>query len=590
MSRHLDLSARSADVPQPRKPAASPMTAPRPRDLRRYSRRRFLALGAGVAGAVIVGCGDSDQANSGGGTVTPTSEPLPSIRLRRRARLPQQVSDAIRLGIVPVEGSGDFSIPEQELIYSRLVGFDPRQSVAHVDLAREVEFIEPLLLRVSLQPEVLFHADNDGVSHRLTAERVLRDFERKAADGVYLFDEVIEHLEAPDDETLLIGLRAPFALLFELLARPEASIHGPGRYAAFNEPVGSGPFIPVGRLGWGQAYAASPGWYGGVPAIAELGMVYAQQDRELDSVFVRGDTDVRIHPDADSRTASTARRDVVRVTRPSRRMRGLGLSLLGQKDNRPVRYVEAFQDERVRRAVSRALDREALNELDGALLSGPVGPAHAGDALPAVELGAHELLTHDPADARALLRAADAEDLAFRIQHQDSSGMLVLGRVIVEQLREAGFDPALNAMPQAGWESAFLQGDFEATIFELKPLETPDLGLRLHTSGGLSGRYSLWGYSNPVFDAAVRDVLSELDPEARARRSRQAQRLLLEQVPAMFPIGAPRDHASIAATLHGYEFGAYGFNSGYLAAAWTRTPTAPDEEEASDAADEQEDG
>jgi ABC-type transport system substrate-binding protein len=563
------------------------MTASRFRRPRRYSRRRFLALSAGVAGAVLVGCGDSDEANPRSITATPTGEPLPSIRLRSRARLPQQVADAVRIGVVPVEGAGDFSPLEQDLVYSRLVGFDPRQSVAYVDLAREVEFIEPLLLRVSLEPEALFHAGDDGVSHRVTAERVLRDFRRKAADEVYLFSEVIEHLEAPDDETLLIGLRAPFALLFELLARPEASIRGPGRYAAFDEPVGSGPFIPVGRLGWGQAFAASPGWYGGVPAIAELGTVYAQQDRELDTFFVRGDTDVRAHPDADSRTAATARRDVMRVTRPSRGMRGLGLSLLGQKDSRPVRYVEAFQDERVRRAVSRALDREALNELDGAMLSGPVGPAHAGDALPVSELAAHELLTHDPADARALLQAAEAEHLAFRIQHQDSSGMLVLGRLIVEQLHEAGFDPALNAMPQAEWESAFLHGDFEATIFELKPLETPDLGLRLHTSGGLSGRYSLWGYSDPVYDAAVREVLSELDPEARARRSRHAQRLLLEQVPAMFPIGAPRDHASIAATLHGYEFGAYGFNSGYLAATWTRTPAVPTDDDADDGQDEE---
>src|SRR5690606_13136298 len=102
-------------------------------------------------------------------------------------------------------------------------------------------------------------------------------------------------------------------------------------------------------------------------------------------------------------------------------------------------WVEAFQDQRVRRAISLGLDRRALLELDGSAPTGPVGPAHAGDALPVAELQAHELLQHNPEEARALLDAAGAVDLEFRVQHMDTAGILPVARLVVEQLREAGF-------------------------------------------------------------------------------------------------------------------------------------------------------
>jgi ABC-type transport system substrate-binding protein len=306
-------------------------------------------------------------------------------------------------------------------------------------------------------------------------------------------------------------------------------------------------------------------------------MRFAVGDPELDSAFLRDEVDVRVHASITSRDAVAVRDDAVSVRRASRRQRGLGLSLLGRKDGRSVRWVEAFQDDRVRRAISLGLDRPVLLELDDAAMSGPVGPAHAGDALPSAELQAHPLLQRDLEEARTLLAAAGAEGLEFRLQHLDSSGILPLARLVVEQLGEAGFAPRATAMADAEWETSFQRGDFEACIFELEALQTPDLGLRLHTSGGLNGLFSLWGYSNPVYDSAVRDALSELDPVQRAELSHEAQRLLLEDVPAMFPLASPREYATLSPRVRGWEFGAYEFNAAYLSATWTVNdePVAP---------------
>ena len=106
----------------------------------------------------------------------------------------------------------------------------------------------------------------------------------------------------------------------------------------------------------------------------------------------------------------------VLLERPARALRGLGLSMLPAKGGNAVRHVAAFQDRRVRRACSLALDRDALLAFDGGLASGSVGPAFAADALPPSELAGHPLHEHAPAAARALLEAAGALDLTFRVQ------------------------------------------------------------------------------------------------------------------------------------------------------------------------------
>lgn len=539
-------------------------------------------MGAGVAGAALLAACGSDEPPAPG-TPGPTSVQAP-FRLRTRTVMSGEPSGLLRLGVVDANDfMRRFARDEQLLTYSRLVGLDPRAATVHGDLAEAIELPEPLVVRVELKRDRHFHPGRGGTPQPVTAEAVQRDFERRRDEGVYLFSDVIEMVEAPSAEDVVLHLRAPFALLFEMLASASASIRGSDEYDGIPEPTGSGPFTPASRSPWGYGFASSPLWPEGT-GLQEIEVVRAEGERDLDALFANRRIDVREHPESTSRSGAESLRDARAVTRASQRMRGLGLSLIGQKDGLSVRHIPAFQDQRVRRAVSLSLNREALRELDGSAPSGPVGPAHGGDALPPVELQTHALYRHQPAEARALLQGAEQEGLTFRILHTDAPAMLALAQRVSEQLREGGFEPRLMSATTEQWEAAFVRGDFESTLFELSVLETPDLGLRLHTSGGLTGRFSLWGYSNPVYDAAVRETLSRINPTARSRRAREAQRRLLEDVPAMFPIGAPLDHATLTPGLRGYEFDAYGFNTGYLAARWRMEDgvegdgVAPDEE------------
>jgi ABC-type transport system substrate-binding protein len=344
------------------------------------------------------------------------------------------------------------------------------------------------------------------------------------------------------------------------------------RYAAVDARLGSGPFVPTVRDANGVGLAANPLFYRSKQPLLQGAYVADTASGEnLDAAFVAGDFDVRAHP-PDTKPGAAGNRDGAIVQkRASRRLRGLGLSLFPQKKGPAggnVRFVEAFQDARVRLAISRALDYSALAGVDDGILSGPVGPAHQGDALPEADLLDHPLYQRDLDEVHKLLDAAGHTELGFAMEGPNTSSLRGVAALIDTQLREAGITPRINLLPPNDWQPLFLAGDFEAALFELDDLRTPDIGLRLHLTGGLTGNFSLWGYSDPVFDAAARPVFTEMDPRKRGELSRKAQDVLLDQVPAMFSISAPPEYASLAGEVRGYEYDAYEFNESRLASQW----------------------
>ncbi len=537
----------------------------------RIGRRRFLALGAGLLGSAWLGGCTEDDA-------TPTPSPSPStttlgaIRLHERPghSMTSRQSTALSFGTLQ-PSTGRLSEAEQFLIYSRLVAVDPRSSFVHGELAAAVEVVEPLLLRVSLRPDLYFHPSIDGGPARpLDAEAVALDFERRRSEGVFLFSQVIQQVEARGALDLVFRLNAPFGLFFEYLARADASVRGSARYGNLDVEVGSGPFVPAVVEGADHLLGANPLLRGGdAPNLRQLLVRGAVSEGQLDAMFVGGETHLRVHPDAVSREGARLRADRVEVSRPARTLRALAVSLAGHGDEAGQLRAQRLQDRRVRQAISTAIDRAALRALDDAFPTGPVGPAHAGDALSVTELGSHPVLRYSPGEARKLLTSAEAEGMTLRIAHPNTPAMLPVAHLVGQQLRDAGFDARLMPLDAAELDAMLTLGDFEAALIDIEGLSTPDLGLRLHTSGGLDGHRSPWGYSNPVYDAAVVTALSELDPQQRARQSRAAQRILLDDAPALIPLTAPREYASLIPGVEGYEFDGYDFNTGHLAPAWS---------------------
>lgn len=534
----------------------------------RTTRRRFIGGGAClVAGAglamLLDGCTSKPPAAIGG--------PVPKVRGRTMPKEKRGTPGALRLGLVRSGAPDAPALTDLEslLVHARLVAVDPRNGYVYGDLATAVERPEPAVLRFSLDDRARFHVQGGDQPRPVTSEAVKASFERRAAEGVPLFSQVIERVETPDKGHVLLRLRAPFALLFELLGAAPGAVTSDATYAGLDERVGAGAFVPTAREGATLRLSANPLLKGDdAPRLAQITVTGAGLERDLDLAFAHGDIDVRRHQDEPGVLIGGGRDGRVLVRRPAMRMRGLGLSLVSRKDGREVRAVPAFQDQRVRRALSLAIDRASLRQADNGFPTGPVGPAHPADALPPDDLNAHALFRYRPQEAAQLLRAAGHEGLAFTVVHPDLPAMLPMVKAVGESLTRAGFAPRMQSMAFGAWQTTLAAGDFEATLVELTNLETPDLGLRLHQSGGLDGRFSPWGYSNPLYDAAVLEALRQFDPAARAQKSLEAQRLLLDDVPAMLPIYAPSEANSIARGVTGYAADAYDFNTGYLARDW----------------------
>ena len=542
--------------------------APVTRSAIRTTRRRLIGGGSRlVAGAGLAlflnGCSDTPPAAGGG---------VPKMHGRTAPKEKRGTPGHLRLGLVRsgAPNTATFSDLESLLVHARLVAVDPRNGQVHGDLVDQVERPEPTVIRFRLDDGARFHAQGGVQPRPVTAEAVKASFERRAAEGVPLFTKVIERIETPDNRNVVLRLRAPFALLFELLGAVPGAVTSETMYTGIDERVGAGPFVPMAREGAVLRLVANPLLKGDdAPRLAQITVTGAALERDLDLAFARGDIDLRRHQDEAGVQIGAGREGRTVERRPATRMRGLGLSLVGRKDGREVRFVPAFQDQRVRRALSLAINRKALREADHAFSCGPVGPAHAADALPAGDIDAHALFQYHPDESAQLLRAAGHQGLAFTIVHPDIATMLPLVKAVGDSLMLGGFAPRMQSMPFALWQATLAAGDFEATLVELTNLETPDLGLRLHQSGGLDGRFSPWGYSNPVYDAAVLEALRQFDPASRTAKSRDAQRLLLEDVPAMLPIYAPAESISRASGITGFAADAYEFNTSYLARDWS---------------------
>jgi peptide/nickel transport system substrate-binding protein len=199
-----------------------------------------------------------------------------------------------------------------------------------------------------------------------------------------------------------------------------------------------------------------------------------------------------------------------------------------------------LSDVRVRRAIDLAVDREELIDQAALGRGAPAGPVSGqlagGDwALSPAELAVayesalsrEERLT----SARQLLAAAGASNIALRLQAADAPELMDLAKVIATQLRGAGMDVSIEALPLVRWFANYRSGDFETTLISHPPFETPDGSLRLYHSLGATGEGNQFGFGDPAIDALIERSWGQADPNARRKTLLEAQRLMLEGRP-----------------------------------------------------------
>ncbi|OLO05506.1 MULTISPECIES: ABC transporter substrate-binding protein [Salinicola] len=423
--------------------------------------------------------------------------------------------------------------------WNRDLEFEPR-------LATSWERLDDTTMRLHLRHGVTFHSGNAFTATDVvwTVRRLKRSPDFKA-----IFDPV-ERIEAVDDFTVDLMTRQPYPLLLNLATyifpmdsrfytgmsadgRDKSEIVKNGNSFASSHLSGTGPFEVVKRQpGTRTEFIRFPNyWDQHSPGnVDHLVMTPIAENATRVAALLAGDVDF-ISPVPFNAVQRLRHADGFElVTMP-----GTRITMLQLNEQR----VPAFRDPRVRRAFAYAVNQSAIAER---LLKGFATPA--GQMSPEGYAGHVAALEprYDLAKARKLMQEAGyAEGFSVTLMAPNNryvndaqtaqvalavAAMLARINVTVEfetlpkNQYWAEYDERAADMMMMGWYS---DTSDSANFFEyLTFCPDPVTG---------AGRYNASEYCNPQIDALVRRANLTMQPEARARLLRQAERAIHDDAP-----------------------------------------------------------
>ncbi|TCP45455.1 peptide/nickel transport system substrate-binding protein [Tamaricihabitans halophyticus] len=382
---------------------------------------------------------------------------------------------------------------------------------------------------VSLRDDVTFH---DG--SELDADDVVATY-NALIDPAYA-STLSSEFRMLDKVTKVDANTVRFSLKFSYAAWPAKMVLGivpsealrnkaPLEDSALNsEPVGTGPYKLVDwRKGDQMVWEANPDYWGGVPKISEITVVFAPDDNTRAQRMQSGEFDGTVLPptlaksfeDSDTyRTVYHKSADFRSITLPS---------------DHPV-----TGDSAVREALNLAVDRQAM--VDG-LLGGHGSPASTpfSPALPEF-VEPEATFDHDVAEAERILdeagwragddgvRAKGGQRAAFTVMYfADDSLRKELAQAFASDAKDIGIEVEL-----AGLDRTAVQPRLAKDAIVLgggNPIDPdPQAYDALHSSRAGDGYANPGHYRNDEVDTALDRARGTTDPAQRAAYYRQVQK------------------------------------------------------------------
>jgi len=219
-----------------------------------------------------------------------------------------------------------------------------------------------------------------------------------------------------------------------------------------------------------------------------------------------------------------------------------GYTYLGYNLKHPL-----FQDRRVRRALTHAIDKEEIVKI---VLLG-LGVPSKGPYKPGSWVYNEQVpdLPYDPARARALLAEAgwrdtdgdgvldkDGRPFAFTILTNQGNDQRAKSAIIIqERLRDVGVKVEIRTVEWASFIKEFVNpGRFDAVLLGWNILVDPDLHTVWHSSQVAPQGLNHTFYANPEVDRLLEEGRATLDQAARKRIYGRIQELFIEDQPYCF--------------------------------------------------------
>jgi len=233
---------------------------------------------------------------------------------------------------------------------------------------------------------------------------------------------------------------------------------------------------------------------------------------------------------------------------------------LGWNLSRPL-----FKDAAVRRALTYAIDREAVVKGvllgQGSLITGPYKPGtywvnenikpYPYDPAKAKELLAAEGWTDHDGDG---ILDKDGRPFAFTIlTNQGNEQRIKTATIVQANLKAVGIEVKIRTVEWAAFLKEFIDtGNFDALVMGWSTIIDPDLYNVWHSSMAVPGGLNFIGYKNPELDALLEKGRHVVDRAERKKIYDKAQEILHEDQPYCF-LYSPMALNVVSARIQGIE-------------------------------------
>jgi peptide/nickel transport system substrate-binding protein len=413
-----------------------------------------------------------------------------------------------------------------ELIFDALLTRDDQFQV-QPGLAERWEIPDPLTYIFHLHGGVQFHGGQPLTARdvKWTFDSLLGGKLRSTKAAAY---RVVDHIDTPDELTVVFHLKEPYASLLWNLS--EGAI-GIVPYGSLDDmartPIGSGPFKFVSAEQDKDVVVERNDNYWGVkPKLSRVRFTVVPDPTTRALELRKGSADLAIN--ALSADTVVALKDEPNLE--IQRGPGTILSYLAFNTRDPL-----LRDVRVRQAIACAIDRRPLLQYIWRGFAQPASSVLPPQSWAFSAEGA--AFDYDPEQSRNLLDQAGyspQNGVRFHLTMKTSTeeSTRLLAAVLQQQLREVGIALDIRTFEFATFFADVTRGAFQ--LYSLRWIggnQDPDIFETFHTRRFPPNGANRGFYSNPRVDTLIDQARHESDQAARKRLYAQIQGILGKDVP-----------------------------------------------------------
>jgi len=416
-----------------------------------------------------------------------------------------------------------------ELLFDALLTRGPDLNV-RPGLAERWDIPDPLTYIFHLRSGVKFHDGRPLTSRdvKWTFDSLLQGKVLSTKAAAYRF---VDHIDAPDESTVVFHLKEPFAPLLWNLSEGASGIVPYGSAQEISrDPIGSGPFRFVSAETDKEVILErNPNYWGAEPRIERIRFMVVPDTTTRALELRKGSADAAINALSPDMILTLEHERHLQVLRAP----GTILAYLGFNVRDPI-----LRDARVRQAIAYAIDRRPMIDY---LWRGFAQPA--ASILPPQSWAYDPNVRtyfHDPDRARRILDAAGypvKDGVRFHLVMKTSTDETtrLMAAVLQQQLRDVGIALDIRTFEFATFFSDVNKGLFQ--VYSLRWIggnEDPDIfEYVFHSDKFTPHGANRCFYSNKHLDQLINEARMELDQDKRKQLYAEIQQILAEDLPSI---------------------------------------------------------